>query len=129
MTQDGHAATLELERQLITLERSASGGLRWPWLLIVVGLLMIAVCGWHGYIAHSTIARIDVPAQIATQNPVLLFQDIATNGPRVGNTVENSSRATYTRALEQYVLDATGVMLGLALVAAGLFVRGCEGWR
>ena len=43
--------------------------------------------------------------------------------PAVGSTVEASSRATYTRALEQFVLDGTGLILGFVLGVAGLFAR------
>jgi hypothetical protein len=52
-----------------------------------------------------------------------MFQDLATNGPKVGSGVGSSSRATYTRTLEQFVLDGAGVLLALVLVVAGLFVR------
>jgi len=114
---------LDLERQLTQLERSATGGLRWAWLLLAFGLLLVLGAGAHGYTAYAVIARIDVPAQISTPNPLRLFQDITTNGPRVGNTVENSQRSNYTRALEQYALDGTVVTLGLAIALAGLFIR------
>jgi hypothetical protein len=123
VTHDGRAATLDLERQLVTLERSSAGGLNWAWLLVVLGLVLTVALAAHAATAYATIARIDVPAQIRTANPVLLFQEVATNGPRVGNTVENSSRSTYTKALEQFVLDGTGVTLGIALLTSGLFVR------
>src|SRR5438445_481740 len=58
-----------------------------------------------------------------TPNPVVLFQDLATNGPRVPATVEASSRNTYGRALSQFVLDGTGLCLGFTLAFAGLFIR------
>ena len=41
----------------------------------------------------------------------------------MGNTVENSQRSNYTKALEQYVLDGTVVTLGIAIALAGLFIR------
>jgi hypothetical protein len=120
---DGHTATLDVQRQVVALERTATGGLRWAWLLVALGLAVMLGAGAHGYTAYTTIARIDIPAQINTPNPFGLFQDITTNGPRVGNTVENSQRANYTKALEQYVLDGTVVALGLAVALAGLFIR------
>jgi hypothetical protein len=90
---------------------------------MVVGLLMVVGLAVHGATAYATIARININARIDTPNPVVLFQDVATNGPRVGNTVESSSRATYARALEQFVLDGTGVAFGIVLAIAGLFVK------
>jgi hypothetical protein len=52
-----------------------------------------------------------------------MFQDVATNGPRIGATVVSSSRATYSRALEQFLLDGTGILVGLVLIVAGWFIR------
>ena len=125
MAHDGVAASTEL--QLQALERTAVGGMRWAWLLVIGGVLLVVATAAHGYTAYTTIARIDINAKINTPNPVALFQDVATNGPRVGNTVETASRSTYTRALEQYVLDGTGASLGMALLVGGLFVRANEG--
>jgi hypothetical protein len=129
--RDGEAAVgtadLELSRaqaQLEALERPADGGRSvWPWVLVVAGLLVIAGLGFHGYTAYATIARVNVNSKIDTPNPIVLFQDVATNGPKVGATVESSSRSTYTRALEQYVLDGTGLVLGLVLAIGGVFFR------
>ena len=123
MATDARTATLDRERQLVALERTATGGLRWAWLIVALGLIMIIGAGAHSYTAYTTIARINVPAQINTPNPLGLFQDITTNGPRVGNTVETSQRANYTKALEQYVLDGTIVTLGIAMLLAGIFIR------
>ena len=92
-------------------------------LLIAVGFLAIVAMGIHGYTAYATIARINDTSRIETANAALLFQDVATNGPRVGSTVEASSRATYARSLEQFLLDGTGLSLGIVLVVAGVFVR------
>jgi hypothetical protein len=117
--------SLELvEQQLERMERPQSTRAPvLPWLLIVVGLLAIIGPGIHGYIAYATIDRINVNSRIETANPALLFQDVATNGPRVGSTVEASSRGTYARALEQFLLDGTGLCVGLVVVVAGFFVR------
>ena len=112
------------EQQLELMERPAVGRLRvLSWLLVVVGLVAIVGLSIHGYTAYATIQRIDANSKIDTANPALLFQDVATNGPRVGSTVEASSRATYARSLEQFLLDGTGLSLGIVLVVAGVFVR------
>jgi hypothetical protein len=95
---------------------------RWPSLLVIGGLFVIVGLGVHGYTAYATIARINLSSKIETPNPLVLFQDVATNGPRVGGTVETTSRAAYGKSLEQYVLDGTGVTLGFVLVVGGLFV-------
>jgi hypothetical protein len=122
------AAELELsmlEEQLEALERPVSWG--WlrvlPWALLVAGVAIVVALGVHGYGAYTTVARINVNARIDTPNPVVLFQETATLGVRIGSTVETSQRGNYTRALEQYLLDATGVAFGLVLVISGLFVR------
>jgi len=113
-----------LEQQLLQMERPAGGRLRvLLWLLVVVGLVAIISLSIHGYTAYATIQRIDANSKIDTANPALLFQDVATNGPRVGSTVEASSRSTYARALEQFLLDGTVLCAGIALVVAGVFVR------
>jgi hypothetical protein len=117
-------STALLEQQIEALERPATATMpRWPWLLVIVGVVVMTSLSVHGYTAYATVAGVDARSNIATANPVVLFQDVASNGPRVGSAVESSSRATYTRALEQFVLDGTGVVLGLVLAAAGLFVR------
>ena len=77
----------------------------------------------HAFTAYTTIDRINQNAKLNTANVVILFQDLATNGARVPLGVESSSRATYARALTQYILDGTGICLGLALAIAGLFIR------
>jgi len=93
------------------------------WLLVVVGLVAIVGLGLHGYTAYATITRVNDNSRIDTANPAFLFQDVATNGARVGTTVEASSRATYARSLEQFLLDGTGLCIGIVLVVAGVFVR------
>jgi hypothetical protein len=119
----GHQVAL-LEQQLAAMERSRGARLgRWPWVLVLAGVVAVAAFGFQAYTAYATIGRIDALSRIATASPVVMFQDIATNGARVGASVEASNRATYTRALEQFVLDGTVVCLGLAAILAGLFVR------
>src|ERR1700738_505448 len=118
--RDGDVAGGDLaliEQQLERMERPAGASFRvLPWLLVVIGLLAIVGLGIHGYTAYATITRINVNSKLETANPVLLFQDVATNGPRVGSTVEASSRATYARALEQFLLDGTVLTFGIVLV-------------
>ena len=132
MTRDGSVAveTAELEanlleRQLHAMERPADGQRSvWAWAVVVVlGVLLVVGLGIHGYTAYATIARINVNSRIETPNAVVLFQDVATNGPRVGATVESSSRATYTKALEQFLLDGTGLLLGVVVAICGVFIR------
>jgi hypothetical protein len=77
----------------------------------------------HAATAYATIDSVNQAGRVATPNVVLLFQDLAVNGPRVSANIDANSRAGYGRALTQYVLDGTGVCLGLALAFAGLFIR------
>jgi hypothetical protein len=116
--------TPALEQELDALERpSGAKTRRWPWLLVVAGLVAMVGLALHGYTAYATIERLNAASKLDTPHPVVMFQDLATNGPKVGSGVESSSRATYTRTLEQFVLDGAGVLLALVLVVAGLFVR------
>jgi hypothetical protein len=96
---------------------------RWAWVLIALGLVAVVGLTYHGYTAYTSIDAINGRSKIETPNPAALFQEVATNGPRVGSTVENSSRATYGKALEQFVLDGTGMLLGVAVLVGGLLVR------
>jgi hypothetical protein len=129
--QDGgtRAGTADLELVLLTQQIEAmerppnSKRPVWPGILAIAAVLAMALLGMHGYTAYATIARVDANSNIATANPVVMFQDVATNGPRVGSTVDPSSRAIYTKALEQFLLDGTGVILGLVVAVAGVFVR------
>jgi hypothetical protein len=126
---DGAQATAELEvllveQQLDEMERSVSAGPpRWSWLVVIAGLLVVVGLGIHASTALGTINRVNTNSKIETPNALVLFQDLATNGPRVPPTVESSSRNTYSRALTQFVLDGTGVCLGLTLIVGGLFIR------
>ena len=95
----------------------------WAWLLVVVGLVAMLGLSVHAFAAYGAIDRINQDAKLDTGNPVLLFQDLATNGPRVSAAIPSSSRSTYTRALNQYVIDGLGVCLALALAFTGLFIR------
>ena len=129
---DGTRATAELEvllieQQLEAMERSVSAEKpRWPWLLVIAGLVVVVGLGIHAYTALGTIGRVNANSRIDTPNVLVLFQDLATNGPRVPPNVESSSRNTYSRALTQFVLDGTGVCIGITLVVGGLFVRANE---
>jgi hypothetical protein len=97
-------ATLELESQVAVGAPSASGGLRWAWLLVALGLILVVGGSAYGYTAHTVIARINVPAQVNTQ-PALAVPDIATNGRALATPWKQAS-APITRALEQRVLTA-----------------------
>ena len=118
------ATANEIERQLEALERAvAPRPPGWAWILVVVGLVMVIGLSAHAFTAYTTIDRINQLSRLQTQNPVLLLQDLAVNGARVSANIDANNRGAYGRALNQYVLDGTGVCLGIALAFAGLFVR------
>jgi hypothetical protein len=113
-----------LEQQLAVMERGvAPRPPSWSWVLVGVGLLLAVGLSAHALSAYAAIDRINQNANIPTGNVVLLFQELATNGPRVPSSVDSSSRGAYSQAVVQYVLDGTGVCIGLALAFAGLFIR------
>ena len=95
----------------------------WSWVLLGLGLLLAVALSAHAISAYAVIDRINHNANISTGNVVELFQDLATSGPRVPSNVDSSNRGAYSRAVVQYVLDGTGVCIGLALAFAGLFIR------
>jgi len=94
----------------------------WPWLLVIVGAIAAVGLAAHMYTAYATLDHINQADKINVGNALLQFQDVATNGPRVGANVDSASRATYTRALNQFALDGTGVLLSISLVVAGAFI-------
>jgi hypothetical protein len=113
-----------IEQRLQAMERAvAPRPPVWAWILVGVGLLGALGLAAHAASAYATIDRIDQAARLDTGNVVLLFQDLATNGPRVPGSIDSTNRGEYARALTQYVLDGTGICLGLALAFAGLFIR------
>lgn len=126
---DGSIATAELERSLIELQLEKLEGSvaprppGWAWTLIVLGLIAAVGLSVHAFIAYITIANVNALSHLSTGNPLALFQDLATNGPRVTAAIDANSRNVYSRALTQYVLDGTGIGLGVALAIAGLFIR------
>jgi hypothetical protein len=103
------------------MERTRPPG--WAWILVGLGFLVVFGLTTHAATAFVTIDRINQSARVETPNPVLLLQDLAVNGPRVSANIDANNRGAYGRALTQYVLDGTGVCLGLALAFAGLFIR------
>ena len=96
---------------------------RWSWILVGVGLLLAVGLSLHALSAYAAIDRIDRNSNISTPNVVVLFQDLATSGPRVPSSVDSSSRGAYSQAVVQYLLDGTGVCIGIALAFTGLFIR------
>src|SRR5207302_9260238 len=93
------------------------------WLLVAIGLVLMVGLAAHAASAYTTIDRLNQAARLETANPVLLFQEMAVSGARVSASIDANNRGAYGRALTQYVLDGTGVCLGLALAFAGLFIR------
>jgi hypothetical protein len=92
-------------------------------LLIGCGGLLLVALGWHGYGAYTTIRDMDSAARIETPNALALLNELTTSGVTVKPQIDARSRGAYARALEQFVLDGTGVLVGVVLVGAGLFVR------
>jgi len=113
-----------IEQQLAAMEAAvAPRPPRWSWILVGVGLLLAVGLSLHALSAYAAIDRIDRNSNISTPNVVVLFQDLATSGPRVPSSVDSSSRGAYSQAVVQYLLDGTGVCIGIALAFTGLFIR------
>jgi hypothetical protein len=86
------------------------------------GLALAVVLGGQGLGAYATIRGIDAASNVQTPNPLALFDDLTSNGIRVGGAIDQRSRQAYAQALERFVLDGTGVLLGGLFALAGLFV-------
>ena len=113
-----------VEQQLQSLERAvAPRPPGWAWILVGLGFVLAIGLAAHAATAYMSIDRINQISHIDTLNPVLLFQELATNGPRVSANVDSTNRGLYGRVLTQYVVDGTGICIGLALAFAGLFIR------
>lgn len=113
-----------IERELETLERSvAPRPPTWAWSLVVVGFVVAIALAAQAVSSYTAIARINAISHLETPNPMELFQELATNGPRVTAAVDANSRGAYGQALTHYVLDGTGICLAIALAFAGLFIR------
>ena len=95
----------------------------WAWILVVLGFVLAIGLTAHAATQYVAIDRVNQVSRIDTLNPVLLFQELATNGPRVSANVDSTNRGVYGRALTQYVVDGMLVCIGLALAFAGLFIR------
>jgi hypothetical protein len=95
----------------------------WATLLFLVGLGLLAGTAMHGASAYFAIVSMDSAAHINTPNPLFLFSDITSTGIKLNNQIDPRNRGAYSDALTQFVLDGTGVCIGLVFMAAGLFVR------
>lgn len=91
--------------------------------LAVLGCLVIFATAVHGYNAYTSVASMNDAARLTTPNPLVLFDDVTTNGVRVDNAIDARSRSAYTEALNQFVLDGTALCLALVVVSGGLFLR------
>jgi hypothetical protein len=96
---------------------------RFAWALIGIGALVIIGLGWHGFGAYQSIAGIDAAARVQTPNPLFLFNDLTSTGIRVNSQIDPRQRSSYNDVLQQFVLDGTGVLIGIVLLGGGLFVR------
>jgi hypothetical protein len=93
------------------------------WLLTTLGALLLLSAAVHGYLAYGAITSIDNSARVETPNALWLFDDLTTNGVRPNNAIDSRLRAQYTEALTQFVLDGTGVCLGIVLLGGGVFLK------
>jgi hypothetical protein len=113
-----------IEQQLEVMERAvAPRPPTWAWILVVLGFVVAIGLAAHAATVYVTIDRVNQISRLDTLNPVLLFQELATNGPRVSANVDSTNRGLYGRALTLYVVDGTGICIGLVLAFAGLFIR------
>jgi hypothetical protein len=91
--------------------------------LLALGMVLTLATAAHGATAYQAIAAMDAASRLDTPNPLALFSDMTATGIKVNNQVDPRNRGAYSDALTQLVLDGTGVCIGLAFIAAGLFLR------
>ena len=95
---------------------------RLAWLLVIAGALLVLVFGWSGYGAYQSVVAMDVAAGVETPNVLALFDDLTSNGIRINNQVDARFRGAYGAALEQFVLNGTGALLGFVLAGGGVYL-------
>jgi hypothetical protein len=96
---------------------------RLTWLLMIAGALLVVGLGWHGLGAYEAIRGMDAAARIDTPNALFLFDDLTASGININNQIDARSRGAYGAALQQFVLDGTGVLLGVVLLGGGIYLR------
>jgi hypothetical protein len=96
---------------------------RLTWLLMIAGALLVVGLGWHGFGAYEAIRGMDAAARIDTPNALFLFDDLTASGININNQIDARSRGAYGAALQQFVLDGTGVLLGVVLLGGGIYLR------
>ena len=95
---------------------------RLTWLMMIAGALLVLVLGWHGVGAYEAIRGMDAAARIDTPNALFLFDDLTASGIKINNQIDVRSRGAYGAALQQFVLDGTGVLLGVVLLGGGIYL-------
>jgi len=84
---------------------------------------MMLATAVHGYSAYSVVSDMDGAARLEQRNPLVLFDEVTTNGVQVNSAIDARARGAYTQALNQFVLDGTGVCLAIVLIGGGAFLR------
>ncbi|HYW86530.1 MAG TPA: hypothetical protein VFB50_02070 [Chloroflexota bacterium] len=95
---------------------------RLTWLLMIAGALLVLGLGWHGFGAYEAIRGMDAGARIDTPNALFLFNDLTATGININNQIDARSRGAYAAALQQFVLDGTGVLLGVVLLGGAIYL-------
>ncbi len=95
---------------------------RLAWGLMVAGVVMMLALGWQSLGAYQSIADLNASARVETPNALFLLNDLTATGININNQIDPRLRGAYGAALQQFVLDGTGVLLGVVLLGGGVYL-------
>jgi hypothetical protein len=91
--------------------------------LAVFGLVAALGLLAHARGAYELVATADAAARLSTPNAFALFEDVAHNGVVVNSAIDARSRAAYSDAMNQFLLDGTGLLIAMVFRVGGIFLR------
>ena len=95
---------------------------RLAWGLMVAGVVMMLALSWQSLGAYQSIADLNASARVETPNALFLLNDLTATGININNQIDPRLRGAYGAALQQFVLDGTGVLLGVVLLGGGVYL-------
>lgn len=112
-----------LNRQIAEIERRPVHGRPfWPWIVVVLGLAVVASFGTLALNTYRSIELVNTASFVQTGNPLELFATQTQQGIQVPSQVDARIRQGYRATVELYVLAGTALLMGFVVAAAGVFL-------